>query len=44
MKNFYEQLDTQQNNALRNLDILMRDLDSMSSLDLEDMYYDNDEY
>lgn len=44
MKNFYDMLDTEQENNLRNLDLLMRDLDSISSLDLEDMYFDNDEY
>lgn len=44
MKNFYDMLDTEQENNLRNLELLMRDLDSISSLDLEDMYFDNDEY
>lgn len=44
MKNFYEQLDIDQDRALRNLDLIMRDLDSISSMDLEDMYFDSDEY
>lgn len=44
MKNFYELIDSEQDAAFRNLDLLMKDLDSISSLDLEDMYFDNDEY
>lgn len=44
MKNFYDLLDIEQDQALRNIDLLMKDLDSISSLDLEDMYYDSDEY
>lgn len=44
MKNFYEQLDIEQNATFRNIDSLMKDLDAESLFDLGDMPFDMDEY